>query len=212
MQNGFVKYLSEALNGELPGINAHCRLFPEGRELLPPINEAEKMKHSAILFLIFPENEKFYTCLIKRPASMRYHPGQLAFPGGKVEKGDLSPQMAAIRETEEEVGVGPGSYLIIGKLSDLYIPVSNFIIHPYLAWADRKPDFFANYSEVEDIVLFPLHDFMENEHIEQTQMTTSFGMTNVPYYSCYSEKVWGATAMILSEFFEITKRYQPVRE
>ncbi len=212
MQNGFVKYLAEALANELPGAKAHRKLVPPGRELLPPANENSVIKHSGILFLLFPDGGRLFTCLIKRPATMKHHPGQIGFPGGKVEEHDLSPQMAAMREAEEEIGILPDSYQIVGKLSDLYIQVSDFIIHPYVAWMDRKPAFVMNNSEVEDIVLFPLQDFMENEHFAEAEMMTFTGPMKVPYYPFDGEIIWGATAMILSEYFEITKHYPPVQE
>ncbi|MDX9881701.1 MAG: CoA pyrophosphatase [Prolixibacteraceae bacterium] len=212
MQNRFLSFLSEALTGELPGLQAHRKMVPPGRRLLLPEGAALKVKHSGVLFLLFPDEDQLFTCLIKRPASMKHHPGQIGFPGGKVEKNDLSPQMAAMREAGEEVGISPGSYRMLGKLSDLYIQVSNFIIHPYVAWADRKPDFTVNYSEVEKIILFPVQDFMRNEHISETEINTFSGLLKVPYYPFDGELIWGATAMILSEYFEITKCYQPVPE
>jgi len=212
MLNGFVKFLAEALDGELPGVKAHRKLISPGRELSYPADDAPEIKHSGVLFLLFPDKDRLFTCLIKRPSSMKHHPGQIGFPGGKVEKNDSSSQMAAMREAEEEVGLTSGSYRIIGKLSDLYIQVSNFIIHPYVAWVDRKPVFTLNNSEVEDIILFPIQDFMENEHFAETEIMTFTGLVKVPYYPFNGEIIWGATAMILSEYFEIIKHYQSTPE
>ena len=211
MQNNFVQYLAEALAGELPGLKSHRKLVPPGRELTPPAGALSLVKHSGILFLLFPEENRLFTCLIKRPVSMKHHPGQIGFPGGKVEENDDSPQKTAIREAEEEVGLSPGSFSIIGKLSDLYIQVSNFIIHPFVAWADKKPSFSKNNLEVEDIILFPVQDFMENEQMDEVVLDTFSGPLKVPYYPYNGEIIWGATAMILSEFFDLTKHYQPVR-
>jgi len=205
MHTVFVQYLTEALKNELPG------MVPPGRELTLKSEHEPDVTHSSVLFLIFPIIDRLYTCLIKRPGSMKHHPGQIGFPGGKVEEADLSPEMAAVREAQEEVGLLPDSYRVIGKLSDLYIQVSNFVIHPYVAWADQKPDFEINHSEVEDIVLFPLHDFMEDEKLAETELDTFSGKLMVPYYPHHGEIVWGGTAMILSEFFDLIRQYQPVR-
>lgn len=202
MQKAFVQYLTEALTGELPGAKAHQKLIPPGRELKPP-TDGEKAITSGVLVLLFPEEGRLYTCMIKRPVSMKHHPGQIGFPGGKVEENDSSPQMAAIREASEEIGLSPDSYTVIGKLSNLYIQVSNFIIHPYVAWADKKPELKINESEVEKIILFPVQDFMENEKLEETEISTFSGILKVPYYPFDGEIIWGATAMILSELFEI---------
>ena len=210
MQNDFLKYLTKALSEELPGIQAHHKLAPPGRKLVPPEDGLSKVKHSGVLFLLFQKDNRLYTCLIKRPASMKHHPGQIGFPGGQLENCDSSPQTAAMREAEEEVGLPRNSYEIIGKLSDLYIQVSNFMIHPYIAWTDEEPDFRINESEVEKIILFPIQDFMENVKLAETEVNTFSGPIIVPYYPFGDEIIWGATAMILAEFFELTKHYQPV--
>lgn len=212
MQNNLKKYLYEALTKELPGLKAHQKLVPPGRELVPPANERTKVKHSGVLFLIYTEGDRLFTCLIKRPTSMKHHPGQIGFPGGKVEENDASPQTAASREAEEEVGLSPDSYTIIGKLSELYIQVSNFIIHPFVAWSNEKPDFKINSSEVEKIILFPIQSFMENERMDEVELDTFSGPLKVPCYPFNGEIIWGATAMILAEFFELTKHYLPARE
>lgn len=212
MQSELVKYLVKALAEDLPGMKAHQKMVPPGRKLIPSERDMVLVKHSGVLFLLFPENGSLKTCLIKRPKNMTHHPGQIGFPGGKVEQTDLSFEKAAMREAEEEVGLSPDSYSIIGKLSDLYIHVSNFIIHPYLAWANQKPQFRINPMEVEKIISFPVQDLMENEQVAETELETSSGILKVLYYPYDGEIVWGATAMILSEFLELTKCYQLLPE
>jgi len=137
---------------------------------------------------------------------MRYHPGQISFPGGKVEKEDLSAEMTALREAREEVGLDHTGIEILGKLSDLYVEVSKFSIQPFLAWTDQKPDFVVDYGEVEELILFPVSDFVLNEVISETEMETVSGPLRIKYYPFNGEIVWGATAMILSELIEILKK------
>ena len=199
-------YLKETLKAELPGVQAHSKMLPPGRRLKIVDDELSMVKQSSILLLLFPEGDHLYTCLTKRPRTMRYHPGQISFPGGKVEKEDLSAEMTALREAREEVGLDHAGIEILGKLSDLYVEVSKFSIQPFLAWADQKPDFVVDYGEVEELILFPVSDFVLNEVISETEMETVSGPLQIKYYPFNGEIVWGATAMILSELIEILKK------
>ena len=138
---------------------------------------------------------------------MKHHPGQISFPGGKVEKEDTSAEMTALREAREEVGIDPGAVEILGKLSELYLEVSQFSIQPFIAWSDKKPDFLVNSGEVEELILFPLSDFVANEAISEVELQTFTGPLLVKYYPHNGEIIWGATAMILSELIEILRNY-----
>lgn len=206
MYSAFKTYLKEALLGELPGIDAHSKLLPPGRRLKSFDHELPEVQQSSVLLLLFPEGDQIYTCLMKRSSTMRHHPGQISFPGGKVEKEDTSAEMTALREAWEEVGLDPVSIEILGKLSDLYVEVSRFSIQPFIAWADKRPDFSLNSGEVEALIIFPLSDFVTEETIFETEVQTVSGSLRIKYYPFNDEIIWGATAMILSELIEILKR------
>ena len=210
MHSSFLTYLKETLRGDLSGLEAHQKMLPPGRRLKTHQDEISLVKASSVLLLLFPEGEQIYICLIKRPSTMTHHPGQISFPGGKVEKEDHSAEMTALREAQEEVGVNPSFIQILGKLTELYVEVSKFLIHPFLAWADQKPEFLLNTDEVEELILFPLTDFIANETILETELNTFSGLLRVKYYPFNSEIIWGATAMILSELIEIIKKHKRV--
>ena len=203
-------YLKESLQSELPGVNAHSKMLPPGRRLKSNDDELSSVKMSSVLLLLFPEGEQLYICLTKRPQTMKHHPGQISFPGGKVEKDDTSAEMTALREAREEVGIDHGKIEILGKLSDLYVEVSQFSIQPFLAWADQRPDFLVDFGEVEKLILFPVSDFVANEIISEIELETVTGSLQVKYYPYDGEFIWGATAMILSELIEILKRHGTV--
>jgi len=203
-------YLKESLQSELPGVNAHSKMLPPGRRLKTNDDELSSVKMSSVLLLLFPEGEQLYICLTKRPQTMKHHPGQISFPGGKVEKDDTSAEMTALREAREEVGIDHGKIEILGKLSDLYVEVSQFSIQPFLAWADQRPDFLVDFGEVEKLILFPVSDFVANEIISEIELETVTGSLQVKYYPYDGEFIWGATAMILSELIEILKRHGTV--
>ena len=210
MHSSFLTYLKETLGGELSALKAHQKMLPPGRRLKTFEEELSLVKPSSVLLLLYPEGEHIYVCLIKRTSTMTHHPGQISFPGGKFEKGDHSPEMTALREAQEEVGINPSLIQVIGKLSELYVEVSKFMIQPFLAWADQKPEFLLNAAEVEELILFPLTDFINHETILETDMDTISGLLRIKYYPFNSEIIWGATAMILSELIEIVKRHQRV--
>ena len=206
MYSSLKAYLKETLRGELPGAILHSKMLPPGRRLKTNDHELSTVKQSSVLLLLFPEEDELYICLMKRPSTMKYHPGQISFPGGKVEKEDISAEMTALREANEEVGIDISAIEILGKLSDLYVEVSQFSIKPFLAWADKRPEFSVNYSEVEELILLPLNDFLIRESISEMEMETLTGKLTIKYYPFNGEIIWGATAMILSELFEILKR------
>lgn len=208
MYSSILSYLRLTLSGELPGLEAHHKMLPPGRRLKSYDHELSSVKPSSVLLLLFPEGDQLYICLTKRPSTMTFHPGQISFPGGKAEKEDHSAEMTALREAREEVGIDTSAIEILGKLSDLYVEVSKFSIQPFLAWADKKPEFLLNASEVEDLILFPLSDFIANETIFETELDTVTGLLRIKYYPFNGEMIWGATAMILSELIEILKRWE----
>lgn len=199
------KYLKERLSGELPGFRAHAKMLPPGRRLKTSAEELSQVKQSSVLVLLFPCCGELCTCLTQRPVTMKHHPGQISFPGGRVEDDDSSAEMTALREAREEVGLDSASVEVLGKLSDLYVEVSKFSIQPYLAWVDQKPSFVINSDEVEELILFPVSQFVVNEIVGETEIQTFTGLLKVKYYPLENKCVWGATAMILSELIEILK-------
>jgi 8-oxo-dGTP pyrophosphatase MutT (NUDIX family) len=201
-------YLKDALQKELPGINSHIRLLPPGRRLKSHSDERSMVKLSSVLVLIFPVGDKLYTCLTKRPSTMKFHAGQISFPGGKVEKEDISAEMTALREAREEVGIDPSVVEILGKLSDFYLEISQFSIQPFLAWTNQKPEFNLNYHEVEELILFPVSDFVDNENIREMLLQTSTGELMIKYFPHDGQIIWGATAMILAELLDILKHFR----
>lgn len=205
MYTEILQQIKQLLEGELPGEEAHRKMIPPGRKLRANLEEVGAIKYSSVLLLLFPIDGKIFTCLTRRSLNMKNHPGQISFPGGRIEEGE-SPELTAMREAQEEVGVSPLDVRLLGMLSELFIPVSGYTIFPYVGWTDQKPEFVLNRDEAEKLLLLPVQDFLQNEKINYTEMETLRGRITVPYYPCDNEIIWGATAMILTEFFDVLKK------
>jgi 8-oxo-dGTP pyrophosphatase MutT (NUDIX family) len=135
----------------------------------------------------------------KRPATMKHHAGQVAYPGGRIEPGE-TPIETALRETWEEIGVTSEKIEVLGSLSELFVDVSGFLIQPFVGWLAEKPVFLLNSAEVEKVILFPLLQY--KDRLEETELETVSGRLKVPCFHFEGEVIWGATAMILAEFFD----------
>jgi 8-oxo-dGTP pyrophosphatase MutT (NUDIX family) len=185
--------------------SAHQKFLPERRSLEIPSSRSGKIRESAILFLLVNHNSEICLGLTLRSLNLKHHPGQISFSGGKINKDEHDTILTALRELEEEIGIDRKNVLICGKLSYLYIPISNFIVYPIVGYVDHEPHFKVNHDEVDEIILLPLKEFFRKENITKSTVETKTGKMEVPCYSIHGQIVWGATAMIISEFVELLK-------
>lgn len=197
----FAEKLRIRFQQPLPGEKAQLAMAPEARRRITTADyKATNARKSAVLIIMFPENNKVHTLLIQRPVYEGVHSGQVAFPGGKFEESDESLEYTALREANEEVGIVPQQVTIIGKLTDLYIPPSNFLVSPYIGYVSEKPDFIADAREVDRIIAIELSALNAPEIIKEKVITHSGGYTiKTPCYELQGLTIWGATAMMISE-------------
>ena len=129
------------------------------------------------------------------------HSGQLSFPGGAEERGDHGDMlMTALREFQEEMGVSISRARVLGPLTPLYIPPSDFLVHPFLAWSQHQPEFVKQDEEVARIFCVPLNSLPVARAKWPDQKLANFNVSvKVPGWECGGEVLWGATAMIMSE-------------
>lgn len=201
------EYIAGLLRSGLPGKRSHLKMIPPGRKLIVEALDRDQVRFSSVLLLLFPYQGKLYTCLTKRASGMKNHPGQISLPGGQIEAGE-KPEVAALREAQEEIGIDPADVTLLGRLSELYVQVSKFQIFPYVGWMDRKPEFVINVAEAERTILFPIQDYMGPQKLKRYPVKTTAGVLDVPCFLYEGEVVWGATAMILSEFLDLLQKYQ----
>ncbi|MFA8298894.1 MAG: CoA pyrophosphatase [Hyphomicrobiales bacterium] len=196
------------LSTELPGQNAQFKMAPAIRIKELESLDVEKLsppRESAVLILIYP-HDKLNIVLIQRSGYDGVHSSQISFPGGKRETTDLDLQETAVRETYEEVGINTKNIEIIGKLTSLYIPPSNFMVYPYIGILNEEPNFKPDIREVHRIIELPLYALLTEEIKGEAEITTSYAeFSDVPCYKYDNAVIWGATAMIISELEYILK-------
>lgn len=161
----------------------------------------QQAKKAAVLLLIHQKNEKACFTLIERAEYDGTHSKQFALPGGKAELTDSNIIETAIREAEEEVNINAKEIKIIGELTSIYIPPSNFYVTPILAISEIRPNYIKQESEVKSIFEIPLTELFKNDVVQKTQLSLKKGIKiNTPYLNLEEKIIWGATAMILNEF------------
>ncbi len=202
-QNKFIQNLQQALGRDLPGFKGQRRMMPVGRKVIPPeTSDYSGLRPAAVLLALFPDNKTWRFPLIQRVADGFAHSGQVALPGGKLETGE-TPEMAAVREAEEEIGLGRTAVRVIGKLSLLPIPVSRYLVHPIVGVMSKQPDFRLQPGEVESVFTITLGDLRSGQNQATEIMHFRGKPFEVPCFHFKPHKVWGATAMILAEFLVI---------
>ncbi|MEM7299032.1 MAG: CoA pyrophosphatase [Bacteroidota bacterium] len=166
----------------------------------------KKARKGAVLILFYPHLDSTYFPLIQRPLYDGVHSGQIALPGGKMEVNDRDLVDTALREASEEIGVDTSRIRVLGELTKLFIPVSNFDVLPVVACMDAKMDFVPDNHEVEEVVNARLDHLLDDKTKGVSEIVVGGSFTlKAPSFSVEGKVVWGATAMILSELVMIFK-------
>ena len=200
--NEFITKLQQQLQKPLPGASAQNKMAPAIRNF-QDIKHDSPARKSAVLLLLYPKEGNLYIAYFKRPEYDGPHSGQIAFPGGKVEDEDENLQETALRETDEEFGISPQKIKILGSLTNLFIPVSNSEVTPFIGFMSETPHFIPNKDEVQYIIEVEL-SLITNQLFKTSRIKERRGLEiETPMYTFNNEEIWGATAMITSEFEEI---------
>lgn len=201
--------IEKTLSNGLPGREAQLKMVAHtaraGYLSAPP--EANR---AGVLALLYPKHAEWHIVLIERGSSNPNdrHRGQISFPGGRYEEEDQHISNTALREAEEEVGVDAGTVQLLGALTDLYIPVSNFRVDPFVGFTETTPEFVPQEDEVNDILEVPVRELILPDNLKKKDLVIREGfiLKDVPYFHLMNKVVWGATAMMLSELVEVIKR------
>jgi 8-oxo-dGTP pyrophosphatase MutT (NUDIX family) len=197
--------LREKLAEPKPGLAAQAAMAPAPRPAAKLWIEVEGTSLKAgVMILLYPRAGRPHLVLIRRTSTVLHHKDQISFPGGQIEKGEDFVR-AALRETTEEVGAPAGMIEVIGSLTPLYIPPSNFCVFPVVGFSRKTPSFRPDPVEVAEIIEVPVAHLLNPGHIRTETWTINGREVRVPFYEFRRHKVWGATAMIMAEFLEILR-------
>jgi len=199
-----IDMIEAQLQKPLPGVKAQLRMAPRPGSLKSPAPESKPRK-SGVLVLLFPSVETGELCFVltRRTENVADHKGQISLPGGAVDPHDHSIADTALREACEEVGVRIDTMRILGPLTPIYMPPSDFCVQPYVACMFQSPQFLPQPEEVAEIIEVPLRYLLDERNVVIEEWPLDHEIKQVPYFNVHGHKVWGATAVVLSEFAAI---------
>ncbi len=176
---------------------AHRLMAPGSRDLMQ--KPGAKTRQAGVLVLLYPDADDWQLILTRRADTLRGHSGQVSFPGGRRDPEDRSFMATALRETCEELGVCDDHIQILGQLTPIYIPPSDFRVYPTVGVMTYSPQIYPNPAEVAEVFSVSLQTLLD-EQVKLDEYRDFRGMpVKIPYYWLEGHKVWGATAIMLSE-------------
>lgn len=202
-----INILKSELHKPLPGTEVQWEMASSDRMIKNfPRTPGPDAKIAAVLILLYPHSGSVHTVFMQRHNYDGVHGGQISFPGGKKEDSDIDIIHTAIREAEEETGTDPEEISVLGTLTPLFIPVSNMIVTPVVAWSDKKPDFNHQPEEVVFLINAELKRFLDPSIVKIKPFEIRGEMINVKYFDYDGQVIWGATAMMLNELLTIIRK------
>ena len=202
--NKIAEQLKARLKKPLPGNEAHLitRIKTKSEVTFP--NTIEAAIPAAVLILLFPFKDEIQFFLTKRTEDVEHHKGQISLPGG-IRENNETLEKTAVRETKEEVGIDPNTIMNLGSLTPFFIPVTGYIVHPFIGWCKEKPSTQVHDVEVNQLFSVSISELLDENILQNEEWNIRGYDAIVPYYNFGKCKVWGATAAILSEFKLILK-------
>ena len=200
----FITQLKITINNDLPGEESHQKMrviYDQSIEL--PFSKINSIP-AAVLILLYLADNKIYFFLTKRTDELKHHKGQISLPGG-TQEGNEKLIDTALRETQEEIGINKTSISIIGTISPLFVPVTGFMIYPFIGYSLNKLNPKPDPVEVATIFSVNISDLLNKKNRTTEQQNIRGHDVQVPYFKLNDYQVWGATSMILSEFRDLIK-------
>ena len=200
----FITQLKITINKDLPGEESHQKMrviYDQSIEL--PFSKINSTQ-AAVLILLYLADNEIYFFLTKRTDELKHHKGQISLPGG-TQEGNEKLIDTALRETQEEIGINKTSISIIGTITPLFVPVTGFMIYPFIGYSLNKLNPKPDPVEVATIFSVNISDLLNKENQTTEKRNIRGYDVQVPYFKLNDYQVWGATSMILSEFRDLIK-------
>ncbi len=202
-----IDQLKRKLQQPLPGVSSHLKMAPPHRahEIINHLDNSENAKKSAVLILFFHKDNVLKMIVIRRSIYVGIHSGQIAFPGGRFEEEDIDVRTTALREIKEEIGISEDKIEIIGRLSDIYVPPSNFLISVFVGYLAEKPVYNIDEREVDEVIEIPFAEFYKSEILKEKDFYVNSikAADKAPYFNTTNAEIWGASAMVISELLDV---------
>ena len=203
----FKNYLLKIKDYKLPGHDYLLKIAPPARIKHLKNNIIPKdSKTASVLMLFYPDsNNETRLVLMLRNKYKGVHSNQISLPGGKVDRLDKSLKDTALRETYEEIGLHRDDIEIVGELSSVYIPPSNFNVFPFVGYTSITPKFVPDSKEVS-LILSPKLSYILGMDIVESVVEVNNATQKVPSFLIDNHILWGATAIIIHEFVLLFKQ------
>lgn len=202
--------LKEALQKPLPGPEAQQKMSSVPRLKTGWVTPPKDARVSAVLIALSEKDGKITIPFIRRAIDNKTHSGQIALPGGKKDDTDANLTETALRETWEEIGIEVPEQQVLGHLTPLYIPPSNYMVTPVVAWLDKAPTLYRpSEREVDAVLEFGIHEFQHPSNKRETEVKVMGNIKlKTPAFILQETVIWGATAMMMSEFITLWDRLE----
>jgi 8-oxo-dGTP pyrophosphatase MutT (NUDIX family) len=190
---------------DLPGIDSHRKFYPLRFENK---TKPDQVILSAVGVHLFVKETEIYFILIERSEYDGHHSKQIAFPGGKKELFDKDLEETARRESIEEINIEMNQARLIGQITPVYIPISNFEVYPFLFWHEQVPNYDLSSREVNEVFIIKCSDLLDDDNLSEIdiEIPNKSNLITVPCFRLQNKIVWGATALILNEIKALLKR------
>jgi 8-oxo-dGTP pyrophosphatase MutT (NUDIX family) len=159
------------------------------------------LRYASVALPVFVKDGAWHIALMKRTEYPGVHSGQISIPGGEVEAHDADRLATALREFEEEMGVDLSQAPIVQGLSERFIPPSRFVVTPFVALLEGEPEWEVDPAEVARVLTLPVSALLDDRSMQSVPIEIKRGVrVELPAYQWDGEVIWGATAIMLTEF------------